>query len=45
MDSTNGTNVNGFHILPNQPYKLREGDRIDLGQMHLTLHIAAAPGQ
>jgi len=45
MDSTNGTTVNGFPIMANQPYKLRDGDRLQLGQMHLTLQIAAAPGQ
>lgn len=45
MGSTNGTHVNGFPIQPNQPYKLRDGDKIELGQMHLSLHIASAPGQ
>ncbi len=43
MGSTNGTHVNGFSIQPNQPYKLRDGDKIDLGQMHLSLHIASSP--
>jgi hypothetical protein len=43
--STNGTHVNGFLIQPNQPYRLRDGDKIELGQMHLSLRIASAPGQ
>jgi hypothetical protein len=44
LDSTNGTRVNGFAIQSNQPYKLRQGDRIELGQMHLSVQVAAAPG-
>ena len=45
LDSTNGTTVNGFPIMANQPYKLRDGDRLQLGQMQLSLQIASAPGQ
>lgn len=37
LASTNGTRLNGFALKPNEPYKLKEGDRLEFGALHVTL--------
>jgi FHA domain-containing protein len=39
LNSTNGTLINGFKLQPKVSYKLRNGDRIEVGQLHCTLRI------
>jgi hypothetical protein len=39
LGSTNGTHINDFKLQPNISYKLRNGDRIEVGQLHCTLRI------
>jgi pSer/pThr/pTyr-binding forkhead associated (FHA) protein len=39
LGSTNGTHINGFKLQPKLTYKLRNGDRIEVGQMQCTLRI------
>ncbi len=43
LDSTNGTHINGFRLQPKQPYKLRNNDRVEVGQMQVTLGITNSP--
>lgn len=37
LDSTNGTRINGLALTPNQPYRLYEGDEVELGSARLTI--------
>ncbi|MCS6835929.1 MAG: FHA domain-containing protein [Anaerolineae bacterium] len=37
LQSTNGTRINGFQVTPNQDYRLRDGDEIELGRLRLIL--------
>jgi pSer/pThr/pTyr-binding forkhead associated (FHA) protein len=43
LESTNGTYINGFRLQPKQPYKLRNNDKIEVGQMHIVVQIINAP--
>ncbi len=43
LASTNGTLVNGFKLQPNISYKLRNGDRIEVGQMQCVLRVVLPP--
>jgi pSer/pThr/pTyr-binding forkhead associated (FHA) protein len=43
LGSTNGTLVNGFKLQPKMSYKLRNGDRIEVGQMQCTLQVVFPP--
>jgi hypothetical protein len=40
LGSTNGTRINGMRLEANQSYRLHEGDDLELGQIHMTLHMA-----
>lgn len=35
LNSTNGTRINGLLLLPNQPYRLRETDELQFGNLTL----------
>jgi hypothetical protein len=37
LASTNGTRINGFQVTPNQDYRLRDGDEIELGRLRMYL--------
>ena len=40
LGSTNGTQVNGVRLEPNQAYRLHEGDQLEIGHLPITLHMA-----
>lgn len=37
LDAANGTSINGKKLTPHQPYSLKSGDQIELGEVKLTL--------
>lgn len=41
--SANGTRLNGFALVPNQEYRLRHGDELTVGQLHLQVMFAFVP--
>lgn len=46
LDSTNGTRINGLPLITNQPYRLREGDEIQFGNLTLIItHLIRSDGQ
>jgi pSer/pThr/pTyr-binding forkhead associated (FHA) protein len=42
--STNGTRINGFQISPARPYRLRNGDEIEIGRVRLAVSVVRIPG-
>ncbi len=42
LGSTNGTRLNGQLLQPRRPYRLREGDLLQLGNLHLRVKLSAA---
>jgi pSer/pThr/pTyr-binding forkhead associated (FHA) protein len=45
LGSTNGTRINGFALEARRRYRLRDGDEIDLGRVHITLRFVRSPYQ
>ncbi len=43
LGSTNGTHLNGARLKPHEPYRLRHGDQLTLGQMRLQVLFAVVP--
>jgi|GEM_PF-923312 pSer/pThr/pTyr-binding forkhead associated (FHA) protein len=43
LNSTNGTRLNGFWLDAGRRYRLRDGDRLDLGDLTITLRFARSP--
>lgn len=43
MGSVNGTRLNGFLLAPEQEYRLRHGDEIDIGQIKLQVRFTVVP--
>ncbi len=43
LDSTNGTKLNGFLLPPNQPFRLRHGDELQLGKIRLVIRFLKSP--
>lgn len=43
LNSTNGTKLNGFLLPPNQSFRLRDGDELELGQMKLMIRFLRPP--
>ncbi len=41
--SANGTRLNGFALVPNQEYRLRHGDELTVGQLHLQVMFVFVP--
>lgn len=39
LDSTNGTRINGFQLPPNQKFRLRDGDELELGRIRIVLRF------
>jgi hypothetical protein len=42
LDSTNGTWLNGISLKPGQRYRIRTGDRIEFGTLHLDVRLVGA---
>jgi hypothetical protein len=45
LGSTNGTRINGFALEARRRYRLRDGDELDLGRVHITLRFVRSPYQ
>jgi len=43
LGSTNGTRINGFQLEADQPYRLRDGDELELGRVRLVVRFVRAP--
>lgn len=43
LRSTNGTRLNGFWLDAGRRYRLRDGDRLELGDLAITLRFARSP--
>jgi pSer/pThr/pTyr-binding forkhead associated (FHA) protein len=39
LESTNGTRINGFQLTPNQKYRLRDGDEVELGRVRMVVRF------
>jgi pSer/pThr/pTyr-binding forkhead associated (FHA) protein len=44
LDSTNGTRINGLRLTPKRPYRLHDGDEIELGSARLIVRFVP-PGE
>ncbi len=44
LKSTNGTRINGYRIEANKPYRLHNGDELELGDLRLSVWLVRAPG-
>jgi CheY-like chemotaxis protein len=45
LDSTNGTRLNDFDLMPDTDYRLRHGDEITLGQLKLQVMFSVVPAR
>ena len=43
LESTNGTRINGFELEPHHPYRLRDGDELELGRVRIIVRFVRAP--
>jgi CheY-like chemotaxis protein len=43
VGSSNGTRLNGYALTPNQEYRLRHGDELTFGQLHVQVLFAVVP--
>lgn len=43
LGSTNGTRINGFQLEANQPYRLRDGDELELGRLRIVVRFVRSP--
>jgi pSer/pThr/pTyr-binding forkhead associated (FHA) protein len=39
LNSTNGTRINGFQLVPNHPYRLRDGDELEFGRARVIVRF------
>jgi pSer/pThr/pTyr-binding forkhead associated (FHA) protein len=39
LESTNGTRINGFQLPPNQKFRLRDGDEVELGRVRIVVRF------
>jgi hypothetical protein len=39
LNSTNGTRINGFQLIANHRYRLRDGDELEFGRVRATLRL------
>src|SRR5690606_36607593 len=39
LGSTNGTRINGFQLSPNQKYRLRDGDEVEIARIRLVMRF------
>lgn len=40
LNSSNGTRINGFQLPPEKPYRLRDGDELELGSLRLIVRLS-----
>ncbi len=45
LDSTNGTRINGYQISAHRPYRLRDGDEIEIGRIRMMVTVVRVPTQ
>jgi DNA-binding response OmpR family regulator/pSer/pThr/pTyr-binding forkhead associated (FHA) protein len=45
LGSGNGTYLNGVRLQPENPYRLTEGDRLQIGRLEMKVHLNAQIGQ
>ncbi len=45
LDSTNGTRINGYQLSAHRPYRLRDGDEIEIGRIRLMVSLVHIPNQ
>lgn len=43
LGSTNGTRINGFSLEPRRRYRVRDGDELELGRVHIVLRFVRSP--
>jgi hypothetical protein len=43
LNSTNGTRINGFSLEPRRRYRLRDGDELEFGHVHMILRFVRSP--
>jgi pSer/pThr/pTyr-binding forkhead associated (FHA) protein len=43
LASTNGTRINGFQLVPNRTYRLRDGDELEFGRARLVVRFVRSP--
>jgi hypothetical protein len=43
LSSTNGTRINGFSLEARRRYRLRDGDELELGHVHMILRFVRSP--
>lgn len=43
LNSTNGTRINGFQIVPGQLYRLRNGDELEFGRLRTIIRVVRSP--
>lgn len=43
LNSTNGTRINGFQISAARPYRLRNGDEIEIGRVRIGVSVVRIP--
>jgi hypothetical protein len=43
LNSTNGTRINSFALEPRRRYRLRDGDTLELGRVHMTVRFVRSP--
>ena len=39
LDSTNGTRINGFQLMPGRSYRLRDGDELEFGRLRAVVRF------
>lgn len=39
LESTNGTRINGFQLIPGRSYRLRDGDELEFGRLRVVLRF------
>lgn len=44
LNSTNGTRINGFTIVPQRRYLLRNGDELEFGDFRMNIRVARLAG-
>ena len=42
-NSTNGTRINGFQLIADRPYRLRDGDELEFGRARLVVRFVRSP--
>ena len=43
LNTTNGTRINGFQLVPEHTYRLRDGDELEFGRARVTVRFVKLP--